>query len=325
MGELMTRVFGGDLTHIALIPLVVLGVITFVVGLRYLLAPPDLVSARLQRLVATDGLVGPSVQPGTRRHRLLSMAMAPFARLARPADDTATGLLRKQLIHAGYRSENALAIYLGTRVLLATAAAAVVMTINFQRAQPLRFTALWTLGAMAVAFYLPAVLLAGRVRERQRELNHALPDALDLLVSCVEAGLGLDSALNRVVAEIKLSSPRLADELSRSSMEMRAGMTRGEAFRGLADRTGIDELRNLAAIIVQTEIFGTSVARSLRVQADAMRIRRTQLAEERAATVSVKLTVPLIFCILPALFAVLVGPAAVKIMNVLLPTLTGAG
>jgi tight adherence protein C len=191
------------------------------------------------------------------------------------------------------------------------------------RPQPFRNAALFTIVFMAIGFYLPAFWLSGRVKERQSAVNHALPDALDLLVTCVEAGLGLDAALNRVAEELSLSAPLLSKEMSQAALEMRAGMARGEAFRRLAARTGVEELRNLAAMIVQTEVFGTSIAKSLRVQSDAMRVRRMQLAEERAATVAVKLTVPLIFCILPALFAVLMGPATVRIIRILMPTLTG--
>jgi tight adherence protein C len=131
--------------------------------------------------------------------------------------------------------------------------------------------------------------------------------------------------MNRVADEIRLSAPLLSAELSQTSLEMRAGIARGDGFRRLANRTGVEELRNLAAVIIQTELFGTSIAHSLRVMADSMRIRRTQRAEERAATVGVKLTIPLIFCIIPALFAVLMGPAAVQIIRTLLPTLRGGG
>jgi tight adherence protein C len=126
-----------------------------------------------------------------------------------------------------------------------------------------------------------------------------------------------------VAGELELGAPLLASELEQTELEMRAGVSRGDAFRRMADRTGVEELRNLSAIIIQTQIFGTSIAKSLRIQADAIRVRRMQLAEERAAAASVKMTVPLVLCIAPALFAVLIGPAIVKIARLLLPTLSG--
>jgi len=143
------------------------------------------------------------------------------------------------------------------------------------------------------------------------------------VVTCVEAGLGLEAAIARVAGELGLGAPLLAQELELTEMEMRAGVARGDAFRRMADRTGVEELRNLAAIIVQTQIFGTSIAKSLRIQADALRGRRMQVAEERAAAASVKMTIPLVLCIAPALFVVLLGPAVVSIARELLPTLAG--
>jgi tight adherence protein C len=122
-----------------------------------------------------------------------------------------------------------------------------------------------------------------------------------------------------------MSTPLIAEELEITSAEIRAGVTRGDAFRRLADRTGLEELRALSAIIIQTQLFGTSIAASLRTQAESMRVRRMQRAEEKAATAGVKMTIPLILCIMPALFAILLGPAAVQIVRVLMPTLTGGG
>jgi tight adherence protein C len=144
-------------------------------------------------------------------------------------------------------------------------------------------------------------------------------------VTCVEAGLGLEQAIVRVTAELKLAAPLLARELEQTELEIRAGMSRGDAFRRMADRTGVEELRNLSAVIIQTQLFGTSIARSLRVKSESMRVRRMQIAEERAAAASVKMTVPLVLCIAPALFAVLLGPAVVTFVRELFPTLSGGG
>jgi tight adherence protein C len=158
-------------------------------------------------------------------------------------------------------------------------------------------------------------------RRPQKRISRALPDTLDLLVTCVEAGLSVEAALARVVQEVALNAPILAGELQQTMLEIRAGVARGEAFRRLAARTGLEELRSLAATLIQTELFGTSISRALRVQAAGMRVRRTHRAEEKAATVATKMLIPLILCILPSLFSVIMGPAAVRIVRTLLPSL----
>jgi tight adherence protein C len=150
-------------------------------------------------------------------------------------------------------------------------------------------------------------------------IERALPDTLDLLVTCVEAGLGLDAAIARVAEEQELSAPILSAEIKMTFLEVQAGMRRTEAFRRLADRTGVDELKSLAATLNQTEIFGTSVSVALRTQSEWIRMRRMQKAEERAATVAVKMTIPLVLFILPSLLMVIMGPAGLSIARNLLP------
>ena len=166
-----------------------------------------------------------------------------------------------------------------------------------------------------VGFLVPNLWLRRRVQSRQADIDRGLPDALDLLVTCVEAGLGLDSALQRVALEIGLARPVLSEELTLTFLEVKAGVRRTDAFRRLADRTGVQDLKTLAATLNQTDIFGTSISRALRVQAEGMRIRRMQRAEERAAVLSVKMTMPLVLCFVPTLFVVLVGPAWVNIVS----------
>jgi tight adherence protein C len=329
MGEIGR--YATEMWYVGVMVAVFVAVMSLIWGVRALLASrANVVKDRLRRTVGTTAgtlpqpvpsqLSTPSrVQEGGLLHGFLSV----FTRLSRPTSEEELGRLRKRLAQAGFRGELAMTAYLAVKMVLGLGLAALVIWLSSVRTQPLRYVALYTILAMGLGFYLPNFWLHFRVKHRQSQINHALPDALDLVVTCVEAGLGLDAAMERVSDEIMVSSPLLCRELSQAGLEMRAGMPRGEAFRRLAARTGVEELHNLAAIIIQTDIFGTSVAKSLRVQADAMRIRRTQLAEERAATVAVKLTIPLIFCILPTLFAVLMGPAAVKIIRVLLPTLFG--
>lgn len=329
MLDRLSTLIGGDAMYAAVLVGVFGSVFALLWGVRYLFeARTDPMRERIRRTVRrpkTGEVSTVDIASRDSGGSLLHSALAPLAKVARPSDAEELGRLRGRLSYAGYRSERAMITFLGAKMLLGLAVGGLVIWYNVARAEPLRFAALYTIIAIGAGFYLPNFWLSNRVKERQRKINHGLPDALDLMVTCVEAGLGLDAALNRVSEELRLSAPLLATELDQTALEMRAGMARGEAFRRLSNRTGVDELRNLAAIIIQTDIFGTSVARSLRVQAEAMRVRRMQLAEERAATVAVKLTVPLIFCILPSLFAVLMGPAVVKIIRVMLPRLTGGG
>jgi tight adherence protein C len=167
----------------------------------------------------------------------------------------------------------------------------------------------------AIAFYFPNMWLSGRIKERQQAISGALPDAMDLMVTCVEAGLALDAAMSRVAQELELVAPILGQEMKQTLLEIQAGVRRSDAFHRLSNRTGVEDLRTLSAMIIQTEMFGTSVSRALRVHSEGMRTKRMQRAEEQAAMVSVKMTVPLILCILPSLMAVVLGPAAVLIIN----------
>jgi tight adherence protein C len=330
MQPILQRMLFGDLAPYMVGAAVTVGVGALFYGVRYLLASRvNVVKDRAQRagVGKPTGLMA-EVEAEVEARKdpsqgVLQQFLSSFSKLGRPTGEEELGRLRSHLHHGGFRGELAMATYLVTKMLLGLAAGGIVLWITSLNNLPLRFTAFYTVLAMTIAFYLPNVWLHMRVENRQAEINHSLPDALDLVVTCVEAGLGLDSAVERVTNEIQLSSQLLSAELAQASLEMKAGMPRGEAFRRMANRTGVEELHNLAAIIIQTDVFGTSVAKSLRVQADAMRIRRTQRAEERAAKVAVKLTVPLVFCILPSLFAVLMGPAVVKIIKVLLPTLGG--
>jgi len=322
----MGALLNSDLTYAITLVIAFGAAVALVVGVRYVaVSGHDVVRERLRRVVGAAPL--PTATAGndlTRSARASwEVALEPIARVARPGNERELGRLRSRLSHAGLRSERALVAYLGTKVFLGVGLGLGFLIVNSFWPQRAMHAALFTIGSTAVGFYLPSAWLVSRTSERQRQINHALPNALDLLVTCVEAGLGLEAAIQRVAAELGLSSRLLASELEQTQLEMRAGVSRGEAFRRMADRTGVEELRNLSAIIIQTQIFGTSIAKSLRIQADAIRVRRMQLAEERAAAASVKMTVPLVLCIAPALFAVLLGPAAVKIVRILLPTLSG--
>jgi tight adherence protein C len=221
------------------------------------------------------------------------------------------------LIRAGYRSADARIVIRGIKFL----APILLVGIAF-------FTGLYTwnpflvfLGAIALGVLLPEVWLQWKVHTRQRKLRLGLPDALDLLVICVEVGLGLDQALLRVAQELRIVHPELSDELELVNLEMRVGKTRVDALRELARRTGLDDLKTLVAMLIQTERFGTSIAQSLRVHSDELRTKRRQRAEELSAKTTVKMVAPLVFFIFPALMVVILGPAIITLIRQLLPSI----
>jgi tight adherence protein C len=258
---------------------------------------------------------------GANATAVLARAVAPLAAIAKPRRSEETSRVALQLTRAGLRGPHAPQLLAGGRMVAALAGLSVYVFVAARRAEPLPLGPCLGVILFAAGYYLPALWVARHARERQSHIERGVPDALDLLVTCVEAGLGLDAALQRVANELALAHPILAGELQQTFVEVNAGIRRGEALRRLAERTGVADLKTLAATLHQTETFGTSVADALRVQSDGMRIRRMQRAEERAATVPVKLSIPLVLFILPSLFTVILGPAAVNIVRALMPTL----
>ncbi len=226
---------------------------------------------------------------------------------------------RQFLMWAGYREASAPAVYWGARIASPVALAAVMSLIVLVAGGGALRTGLAVLWAAAVGWVAPAFYVGGRVRRRQKDIQRALPDALDLMVVCVEAGLALNQAMVRVAEEIRHVSHLMSDEMALVNLEIRAAVPRDEALRNLAERTGVADLRSLTAMLIQTDRFGTSVAHALRVHSDTMRTKRRQRAEEAAAKTTIKLVFPLATCIFPALFVVILGPALVMIYR----TLTG--
>ncbi|GAO02269.1 type II secretion system F family protein [Anaeromyxobacter sp. PSR-1] len=231
--------------------------------------------------------------------------------------------LRRELVWAGIRRAGAPQGFVAAKVALAVVALTGFAALNALRTEPVRTGLPMAALITGLAFFLPNLWLRARVEARQTQLDRSLPDALDLLVTCVEAGLGLDSALQRVSDEVALAHPLLSKELRLVFLEVKAGIPRIAAFRRMAERTGAPELRSLSATLAQTELFGTSVGAALRVQAEGIRIRRMHRAEEKAAYVSVKMSLPLVLCILPCVFAVVLGPAVVNMAERLFPLLGG--
>ena len=235
-----------------------------------------------------------------------------------PKSPSEMGKLRLRLVHAGFRRQDAVIVFLGLRIGVALLAFAVL-------ALPLitKPNLGLALGAAGLAYVLAGVVLARLAKNRQHRIRLSLPDALDLLVVSVEAGLGLDQALQRVGDELEFAHPELSEDLRMINLELRAGKPRPEALHNLADRTGVDDVASLVAVLVQTDKFGTSVAQSLRVQSEVLRTKRRQRAEEAAAKTGVKMVFPLVICIFPAIWVVTLGPAAIKFMQVLSPMAAG--
>jgi tight adherence protein C len=233
-----------------------------------------------------------------------------------PADVATT---RRFLIAAGYRDESAVPIYYGIKCIAALLflAGAYLFREYLPFASVLRM--MFVIGAGFAGFALPNLVLDRLVSKRQEELKFALPDALDLMVVCVEAGLGLDQAILKISEELHVTHKEIAEEFGLVTLEMQAGKSRSDSLRNLAERTGEAELRKLIAILIQTDRFGTSMGESLRTHSDFLRVRRQQEAEERANKVGVKLVFPIFFCIMPAMMLVTAGPGLLQIIKQLFP------
>jgi tight adherence protein C len=292
----------------------VLAIFAAVLGLRRMFAPPSEIALRLER---TAGRTEPTERLAEKDEKAVPGILRPLAWIVRPSKAEELSRLRRKLVHAGLRGPRAMEGFLAAKVVLAVVATVIFYQINGRVQRQLTFpldlaVAVWV---CAAGFFLPHWWLRAKVQARQMLISNALPDAMDLTVTCVEAGLSLDAAISRVSQEIGLASPLLGTELNLTFLEIQAGIPRADAFRRLAERTGVDDLRSLSATLIQTEMFGTSVARALRVHAEGMRVRRMQSAEEKAAMVGVKMTFPLVLCILPSLVAVVIGPAVVSIVQ----------
>jgi len=223
--------------------------------------------------------------------------------------------LKKNLIQAGIYHESAPAIYFGLKLGLTIALPILGMPWLFGRGIPIYALLILFFILVALGYFLPSLILNHLVVTRQRKIKESLPDALDLLVVCVEAGQGLNAALKRVSDDLKLSNPVLGRELNMVNLEINAGLEREVALRNLAERTGVEDVASLTSMLIQADRFGTSLAQSLKVQSETLRTTRRQRLEELAAKTPVKLVFPLLLFIFPALMVVIIGPAAIRIME----------
>ena len=298
---------------LTLLPLLAFAFGTLIVSaMAYLVLSRRSVSSIDQRLREVIGVPEEPKEASAAPEQITAFLKRLGERL--PKSPAELGKLQLRLVQAGYRRPDAIAIFLGIRfgvalLLFALIATPVVMRPNLGMA----------LVAAAIGYMMPAMALARMAKRRQHRIRLSLADALDLLVVSVEAGLGLDQAMARVGQELAFAYPDLSGELRLVNLELLAGTPRADALRNLAERTGVDDLKSLVAMLVQTDKFGTSVANSLRVFSETLRTKRRQRAEEAAAKTGVKMVFPLVLCIFPAIWVVTIGPAALKFIQVLGP------
>ncbi|MCA9091054.1 MAG: type II secretion system F family protein [Planctomycetaceae bacterium] len=306
----------------ALLPFAVFGVITAGVWaiLSAFTGKESRVDVRLDELrdprkrKETDEISGKSTGVSS----AFKKAAPALSRAFQPTTDLEQSQLKVRLANAGFASSNASTFYLAIK--MASMAVGFVMGGGYALLmQGLNYSGLASLIiGTGLGMYLPELVLAVLIMQRKERIFLTLPDALDLLVVCVEAGLGLDAAIRRVSEELEETAPDLCNELNLCTLQQQMGRARREVLHDLGVRTGVDDVRALSAILIQAEKFGSSIAQALRVQSESMRVKRSQLAEEKAAKTAVKMIFPLVLFIFPGIFVVLVGPAAIMMVRNLL-------
>lgn len=272
-------------------------------------SPGSVLGARLRAL---GGQQAAPVENKPAIRERIEQALDPISK-AIPLSDADVSRTRRWLIQAGFRDIADVNYYFGARVLgAALGFIAVAVFAGFDNLPLL-------IGMAALGFILPRFILKRMITDRQNRIRLGLPDALDLTVICVEAGLALDQALNRVGQDLHHAHPDLSDEFHLVNLEMRAGKPRAEALRNLVERTGVDDIRSLVGTLIQTDRFGTSVAQALRVHSDSLRTERRQRAEEQAAKTTIKMVPPLVIFVLPSIIFVTIGPAVIELIRQLGP------
>jgi tight adherence protein C len=279
-----------------------------------------------QRLETVADTAGPGAEAAQAHWtRSVVKVAGRFGKLSLPAEGWENSPLRLRFLHAGHRGDAPAMLYFGAKTLLALLLPVIAYVYAMLAGASLGTNGMLVLllACGAAGYYVPNLVLSRLVFLRQREIFETFPDAADLLMVCVEAGLGLDAALVRVTDEMRLKSQALAEELHLVNLELRAGSSREKALRNFALRTGVEEVNTFATMLIQADRFGTSIGDSLRVFSDELRTKRQLRAEEVAAKVPLKLLFPMVFCIFPALLLVLLGPAFIQVYRILLPTMAG--
>ena len=322
-----------NLINITILSMIFIVTVLACISIAYLIMRKQIMRVRMQR-VLQDSVVQSIGEVGEQAHKASLTTLAAkwlediFHRHGKkvvPRELWEKSYLRSQLIMAGFRKDQAPIIYQAARVVLAFLVPSIFLFSQLIAGVHSMRVAIIALALTGVSFYIPTVYLKMKIRKRQKQISKSLPNVLDMLVVCVEAGLGLDAAIQRVGEEMAMASPEVSEEFQITCLELRAGKSRMEALKMLGKRTGVDEVSSLTALLIQTDRFGTSVSIALRSHADGMRIKRRQRLEEQAAKTAVKLIFPLIFFILPALLVVVIGPAFIQIYRVVIPALGGSG
>jgi tight adherence protein C len=299
-----------------LLPTLVFLAVSLAAGGLLLWLLPSRTQLRLQAL-------GGAANRGAWNETVVRLA-GPLARLSTPNVDWDHSPLRMRFFNAGIRREDARVFYFAAKTVLPLLFAGLAWAALRGASRTDGLTLLmYVTSAALVGCYVPNLWLHLRIKRRQREIFESFPDAADLMLVCVEAGLGVDAGLNKVAEEIRMKSLPLAEELHLTNLEMRAGGTREKSLRNLALRTGIEEVATFAAMLTQAEKFGTSIGDSLRVFSDDLRHKRQVRAEEQAAKVPTKMLLPLVVCIFPSMIMVILGPAIIQIVRTLMPMLGG--
>ncbi|MDQ3134612.1 MAG: type II secretion system F family protein [Acidobacteriota bacterium] len=282
--------------------------------------PASASSERLRQMADEQGNLAPAaaatlVRPESDIASGLAERMAAPLRKIAPPSAAEAKKLQKQLMQAGYRSVNAPVVFRATQLVSLVAFPAVAAIVCAMLAKPLESALMYILLSFVAGFFLPRYFLKRMIKSRQQRVRWGLADALDLMVISIEAGLGLNAAMVRVGEELKDTHPDISDEFELTNLEIRVGRERDEALRNLAERTGVEDLRSLVAMLIQTDRFGTSIARAVRIYADSLRTKRRQRAEQAAQKAAVKLLLPLACFLFPTLFIAILGPAALNLMD----------
>lgn len=245
----------------------------------------------------------------------MSNTLQFFSKLSMPSNMLLGSKLKTRFFNAGLHGEKPLVIYYSAKTILSLIIPCVSFLYSFYQDHSITYAMSLAVGLAIIGYWVPDFILGYLIRRRQKELVHSFPDALDLVRICVASGLGLDAAITRVGSEIKLESSTLAQEFDQLSLELRAGTSRNQALANLANRTGLKDIEALVAMLKQANQFGTNVTEALQVFADDLRNKRKMRTQEMAAKIPVKISIPIILCIFPALFVVILGPAIISLFN----------
>lgn len=306
--------------------LLIIAISTFVcitlgmVGVYWLfMRPQSAATERLRKLGGTGSnspAVSISLSDGNTGDKLADRIAEPINRWV-PASAAEVQKLQKRLMQAGFRSNRAPLLYRAVQVLTMAALPSTVALVCAILARPFGSALFWILAAFVAGFFAPRYVLGKLIKSRQLRVRWGLADALDLMVISIEAGLGLNAAMLKISSELKKVHPDISEEFELANLEIRVGRERDEALRNLAERTGVDDLRSLVAMLIQTDRFGTSIAKAIRVFSDSLRTKRRQRAEQAAQKAAVKLLFPLACFLFPTLFIAILGPALIQLMDTL--------